>query len=186
MNEAIVVDNGQAAVATTSVSGELSPKSSPTDIITVVKTADGDQAAVKVFNLGGGGGGGASGDYLPLSGGTLTGPLGFDITGNNYSYIPIIVNSDGESIMSAQTGGSGQITGAAMSFKNVSVGSTIYASYIGTALSPVQKMYIKQIGSGKDGSSLNVPDGTGTIARIEDINAAVGNISTALTAILGE
>lgn len=58
MNETITVKDGQAAVATTAVSGTLSPKSSATDIITVVKTADGDQAAVKVVDLGGGGGGG--------------------------------------------------------------------------------------------------------------------------------
>lgn len=61
MNETITVKDGQAAVTTTAVSGTLSPKSSATDIITVVKTADGDQAAVKVVDLGGGGGGGA--DY---------------------------------------------------------------------------------------------------------------------------
>lgn len=58
MNETITVKDGQAAVTTTAVSGTLSPKSSATDIITVVKTADGDQAAVKVVDLGGGGGGG--------------------------------------------------------------------------------------------------------------------------------
>lgn len=56
MNETITVKDGQAAVTTTAVSGTLSPESSATDIITVVKTADGDQAAVKVVDLGGGGG----------------------------------------------------------------------------------------------------------------------------------
>lgn len=61
MNETITVKDGQAAVTTTAVSGTLSPKSSATDIITIVKTANGDQAAVKVVDLGGGGGGGA--DY---------------------------------------------------------------------------------------------------------------------------
>lgn len=61
MNETITVKDGQAAVTTTAVSGTLSPKSSATDIITVVKTENGDQAAVKVVDLGGGGGGGA--DY---------------------------------------------------------------------------------------------------------------------------
>lgn len=55
MNETITVKDGQAAVTTTAVSGTLSPESSATDIITVVKTADGDQAAVKVVDLGGGG-----------------------------------------------------------------------------------------------------------------------------------
>lgn len=62
MNETITVKDGQAAVTTTAVSGTLSPKSSATDIITVVKTENGDQAAVKVVDLGGGGGGGGA-DY---------------------------------------------------------------------------------------------------------------------------
>lgn len=67
MNETIVVENGQAAVATTAVSGTLSPKSSATDIITLVKTADGEHAAVKVYNIGDGGGGGSSEDIDALN-----------------------------------------------------------------------------------------------------------------------
>ena len=60
MNETIVVEDGQAAVATTSVSGTLSPKSSATDTIAVVDTPSGKQAALKVYNLNGGGGGGGA------------------------------------------------------------------------------------------------------------------------------
>ena len=60
MNETIVVEDGQAAVATTSVSGTLSPASSATDTIAIVDTPSGKQAALKVYNLNGGGGGGGA------------------------------------------------------------------------------------------------------------------------------
>lgn len=60
MNETIVVENGQAAVATTSVSGTLSPASSATDTIAIVDTPSGKQAALKVYDLNGGGGGGGA------------------------------------------------------------------------------------------------------------------------------
>ena len=53
MNETIVVNDGQAAVATTDVSGTLSPKSSATDIITVVDTPSGKQAAVVTTSVSG-------------------------------------------------------------------------------------------------------------------------------------
>ena len=60
MNETIVVEDGQAAVATTAVSGTLSPASSATDTIAVVDPPSGKQAALKVNNLNGGGGGGGA------------------------------------------------------------------------------------------------------------------------------
>ena len=53
MDETIVVENGQAAVATTAASGTLSPKSSATDIITVVDTPSGKQAAVVTTSVSG-------------------------------------------------------------------------------------------------------------------------------------
>lgn len=56
ITETTTVQDGQAAVRTVTVSGQLKPAASATDVITLVKTADGDQAAVKVVSLGGGGG----------------------------------------------------------------------------------------------------------------------------------
>ena len=53
MNETIVVEDGQAAVATTSVSGTLSPASSATDTIAVVDTPSGKQAAVVTTSVSG-------------------------------------------------------------------------------------------------------------------------------------
>ena len=53
MNETIVVEDGQAAVATTSVSGTLSSKSSATDTIAIVDTPSGKQAAVVTTSVSG-------------------------------------------------------------------------------------------------------------------------------------
>ena len=53
MNETIVVEDGQAAVATTAVSGTLSSKSSATDTIAVVDTPSGKQAAVVTTSVSG-------------------------------------------------------------------------------------------------------------------------------------
>lgn len=55
ITETTTVQDGQAAVRTVTVSGQLKPAASATDVITLVETADGDQAAVKVVSLGGGG-----------------------------------------------------------------------------------------------------------------------------------
>lgn len=67
MNETVIVEDGQAAVATVSLSGTLSPEKSATDVVTVVKTATGDHAAIKVYNLSGGSGGGSSADLDALN-----------------------------------------------------------------------------------------------------------------------
>ena len=53
MNETIVVNDGQTAVATTDVSGTLSPASSATDTIAIVDTPSGKQAAVVTTSVSG-------------------------------------------------------------------------------------------------------------------------------------
>lgn len=108
-------------------------------------------------------------NYLPLSGGTLTAPLGFDVTGSAYSYVPIIVTSDGTSAISIQSNGSGKLTNGYIHVENLNVRGTLSVNTIGNGYVPAQKIYVKQIGSGKDASLLNVPDGTGTLARLEDL-----------------
>ena len=54
---------------------------------------------------------------------------------------------------------------------------------IGSQTIKWRRVYATRLNNGAD---LTVPTEGGTLARIEDINAAVGDISTALTAILGE
>lgn len=118
---------------------------------------------------------GIIGDYLPLSGGTLTGALSFDVTGDTYSYVPIIVNADGESIISAMSDGAGKTTGKSVRIDKLSA-VELTSQKIGGAYNAAQHIYVAKIGSGKDASLLTVPDGTGTIARVEDIADAVANI----------
>lgn len=181
MNETITVKDGQAAVTTTAVSGTLSPKSSATDIITIVKTANGDQAAVKVVDLGGGsggGGGGGGGDYLPLSGGTLTGDLAFKSGDYTYEFEPASYAGFNFKIYRSGTlVGTWEFSGFGFSYKKNNLAE------LGTSAYRWKNVYTRTINNGAD---IAIPTTGGTMARIEDIDAAVGNISIALTTILGE
>lgn len=187
MNETIVVENGQAAVATTSVSGTLSPASSATDTIAIVDTPAGKQAALKVYNLNGGGGGGGEvgGDYLPLSGGTMTGEIKFNVFNSDNSYTPIIRNSrNGELSVSAKFD-----NGVYYDVCSFNVAGGYLAPHgdrrgsIGTSSRRWEAVCTTKLNNGAD---LIVPTEGGTLARIEDIDSSVGDISAALTAILGE
>lgn len=191
MNEVITVEDGHAVVRATTVSGVLSPKTSATDIITLVKTKDGDQAAVKVIGIGGGGGG-VSGDYLPLSGGDLLGQVYFDIGGTAGKSTPLIgvkTASGMAALVGAKTDDNGVLRDVAVIPKLQSESlqaQQIYSSFIGASDSPVTRIHAKKIGTGLMANLLTIPDEGGTIARIEDIDAAVGDISAVLTTILGE
>lgn len=179
MNETITVKNGQAAVTTTAVSGTLSPKSSATDIITIVKTANGDQAAVKVVDLGGGGGGGGGGgDYLPLSGGTLTGNLEFKSGDYTYKFEPTSWMSLNLKVYnSGSLIGTWEFSGLGFSYKKNNTAE------LGTSTFRWKNVYTKTINNGAD---IAIPTTGGTMALKEDIDAAVGNVSTLLDAINGE
>ena len=175
MNEAITVKDGQAAVNVATVAGSLSPKASATDIITVVEAADGTKhAALKVVGLGGGGGGEAGGDYLPLSGGTLTGALGFSAGGYTYSIAPKSYNE--------LTIKFGDTDAYRIEFGRFVPGSN-EVFVLGSSTRRWQNVYTTKLNNGAD---IAVPTTGGTMALKEDIDAAVGDISTALTAILGE
>lgn len=196
ITETTTVQNGQAAVKTVAVSGLLSPKASATDVITVVKTSDGDQAAVKVVNLGGEGGGGSGGDYLPLGGGELTGLLKLYIkSDDDSSLMPVTIlqltmeSKDGNykqtrNIKMSPFSGGISFDGATLN----GIGGLAPASEgdnIGNDLASGRWncAYVKQLNNGAD---IAIPTTSGTMALKEDIDTAVGNISTALTAILGE
>lgn len=195
MNETIVVENGQAAVAITSVSGTLSPASSATDTIAIVDTPSGKQAALKVYNLNGGGGGEVSGDYLPATGGTGDGLYKFRrLLSNKYetkeaiSLEPYLADGTVLRAFSISLGNGYAYIGGS---------NYVVLSYSSRYLRPDSNntwklgdddnkwsnVYTTKLNNGAD---LAVPTEGGTLARTEDIDAAVGDISAALTTILGE
>ena len=141
ITETMTVKNGQAAVKTVTVAGKLSPKTSATDTIALVETSDGKQAALKVYNINGEGGGGTGGgDYLPLSGGTLSGPLTVNGILKSITFYPN--NAFGD------IGGTGDLR-----WFNV---------------------YTRAL---YNTGRLLLPEGSGTLARLEDIQNAGGGAS---------
>lgn len=128
------------------------------------------------------GGGGASGDYLPLTGGTLTGQLVVP-ENNGLRFGTRTIFTQNGAVLQLYPSGSTSMGG--LSFLRDQIYSTYSSTYtkLGTANNPWGTAHVKKLNNGAD---LAVPTTAGTIARIEDIDAAVGDISTALTAILGE
>lgn len=117
----------------------------------------------------------AGGDYLPLSGGTLTGGITFSSGSCQYSLNPtswseLEVNMDGNTVFSVEP---------------IGIVPEIYgiAKTLGRSSRVWSNVYTQKLNNGAD---IIVPAEGGTMARLEDINAAVGDISTALSAIIGE
>lgn len=112
------------------------------------------------------------GDYLPLAGGTLepNAEIGFvRYTGGTVHKLSV------SSVNALATSGGFQCGKLYPQFPKYSdIGESIYSW---------RTIYVTKMNNGAD---LDVPTTGGTIARIEDIDAVVGDISTALTAILGE
>lgn len=121
------------------------------------------------------------GDYLPLSGGTLTGTLvsnvpdftnslelpGFKVQRQRQASILTIgasltLNCGANQDLSPLANGGGTLGYSNRKWANV---------------------YTIKLNNGAD---ITVPNKGGTLARVEDITEAVGDISTALTSILGE
>jgi hypothetical protein len=141
-------------------------------------------------------GGGASGDYLPLSGGELTGSLKINIKSDYdseftpVSFLQLIAESkDGKykktrNIKMSPYAGALDFDSAALG-GIASLSPATSSSKIGNSLasSRWKCAYVKNLNNGAD---IAIPTTGGTMALKEDIDAAVGDISTALTAILGE
>lgn len=138
------------------------------------------------------------GDYLPLSGGTLTGGLKINswfnsskqlVITNKYSETSSSVYSwyfDVSSLGYVMTIGCITNVGTLNPVIQLTGERVLPWSNkitLGSASSTWKMLYVEKLNNGAD---LAVPTEGGTLARIEDIDAAVGDISTALTAILGE
>ena len=132
--------------------------------------------------------------YLPLTGGEMTGLLTLNATEKpQYSFqsAPLLQikaeTADGTTKLNKniQITPSGILNMAGLSLSSTgSISCMPTGDYdIGSQTIKWRRVYATKLNNGAD---LTVPTEGGTLARMEDINAAVGDISTALTAILGE
>ena len=60
--------------------------------------------------------------------------------------------------------------------------SVLLGTRIGGATTPIRQIHALKIGTGLSSHMLDIPDGPGTLARIEDVNEAVANKQDKLTA----
>ena len=118
--------------------------------------------------------------YLPLSGGTMTGRIDFNPAAGTASSNKALISAqtaDGlKALFGAKTDENGilrdvavipKLQGDLVSYK------TILTSFIGNINTPVTRIHVKKITGG--GGDLIVPTESGTLARIEDINAIGGD-----------
>lgn len=136
----------------------------------------------------------AGGDYLPLSGGELTGKLTIkpEVSGTIGEVLVLSYGDNDEDVVIKK---SRYAKSLVMQGTSLGIGTLTpsldggMVSRIGSPTSQWGTIYVAQISgstSYSDEHYLTVPNKDGTIATVEDIDAAVGDISTALTAILGE
>ena len=142
---------------------------------------------------------GGGGDYLPLSGGTLTGNLEIKSLFNSSNQL-VITNKYSETIgetyswcLDVMSSGylmsigyydyRSAIMRRVISFTSDSVVCGRKEVSLGSAITPWRMLYAEKLNNGAD---IAIPTTGGTMALKEDIDAVVGDISTSLTAILGE
>lgn len=140
-------------------------------------------------------------DYLPLAGGTMAGNIEFAQPETGlYTYYIQFYQPSTNLMYRLGSDASGSYRGFGIGvLKKSSNGAYSYSSRYAFTANEFTS-YDRDVSLGcsdfkwvnvyatklNNGADLAIPTTGGTIARIEDIDAAVGNISTALTAILGE
>ena len=120
--------------------------------------------------------------YLPLTGGTMTGTISFVYNDGPYGNKTLISWKSNEGFdQRIRTGQGG--TGIEFAFLNTTInfsqsGSLFGITQLGTQIEPVSTIYTNKL-STKDlsgvGGDLIVPTESGTLARVEDINAIGGD-----------
>lgn len=146
---------------------------------------------------------GGGGDYLPLAGGTMSGDIFMQASGQSNTYYikfadPAKPNDSDNYYYRLGRDAAGSDNGLGIRV-NQRYAHTRYfftlTSFcalpnqssakpdLGNTTKPWKTIYVAKMNNGAD---IAIPTTGGTLARIEDIDAVVGDISTALTAILGE
>ena len=127
--------------------------------------------------------------YLPLTGKSfLSAWLGFDFVGEpggNHAIIAAQTLNGTKGVAAIELDSEGRPTDILYVQKlkspaaNISV---LLGTKIGSATTPIRQIHALKIGTGLSSHMLNIPDGPGTLARIEDVNEAVANKQDKLTA----
>lgn len=170
-----------------------------------VNTSDGSpytggNASITVQNMGStyawievelGGEGPDLSNYLQLSGGTMTGPITVEWSGNYLATAHTILKSkyhrqDTGTIVSYDVlkvlpTGAIEVAGNIEGVGSITPRNT--TSSLGNTYQKFWRIHVQSI---YNGDIIQVPAKAGTMALVEDIDAVVGDISTALTAIIGE
>lgn len=111
--------------------------------------------------------------YLPLSGGTMTGAINFDIDASAYADIPIVNGGSVSGGIIALTCDNKGVPdgGVKVPGRIITSGTVVAAGGFGNKYTPVGA-YLNKLNNGAD---LIVPTEGGTLARIEDINTIGGD-----------
>lgn len=109
--------------------------------------------------------------YLPLSGGTITGPITLGMTGDPFSNVDVLKSSSGASLVT------GMIESGSVLTLAVRTPLTIYKELlpladVGQSFSKVPRIYVEKINNGAD---ISIPTTGGTMALAENVETAISD-----------
>ena len=109
--------------------------------------------------------------YLPLSGGTITGPITLGMTGDPFSNVDVLKSSSGASLVT------GMIESGSVLTLGVRTPLTIFKELlpladVGQSFSKVPRIYLEKINNGAD---ISIPTTGGTMALAENVETAISD-----------
>lgn len=109
--------------------------------------------------------------YLPLSGGTITGPITLGMTGDPFSNVDVLKSSSGASLVT------GMIESGSVSTLAIRTPLTIFKELlpladVGQSFSKVPRIYLEKINNGAD---ISIPTTGGTMALAENVETAISD-----------